>query len=162
MYVTKALSLRTGWPSISAPRIMSVQPRHDGMFINGSLNNINVFFLIDTGAELTVISRNLLACLPKSVRTKFYDNISKLQTADGADLIANGPILCELTIEGKTVIEAIYAANISDSAILRLAAMEALGLELSIAGIKVFRRPIHTSIRKISVPQIRRVVMARD
>ena len=148
--------------SISAPLIKSVQPRYNGMFINGSLNNINVSFLIDTGAEPTVISRKVLACLPKSVRTKFYDNISKLQTADGADLPANGPVLCELTIERRTVIETIYAANISDSAILGLAAMEALGLELSIAGIKVLRRLRHTPIRRIFVPQIRCVIVARN
>ena len=57
---------------------MSVPNRLNGMFINESLNSINVFFLIYTGAKPTVISRNVLTCSSKSVRSKFYDNISKV------------------------------------------------------------------------------------
>ena len=139
---------------------MSAQPRHNGVFLDGSLNNINVSFLIDTGAEPTDISRNVLTRLPKSVRTKLYNNVPKLQTTDGADLPANGPVLCELTIEGRTVLEAIYAANISDIVILGLAAMKVLSLELSIDGATVLRRLRYPSIRRISVRQIRRIIVA--
>ena len=74
------------------------------------------------------MSCNVLAHVPKSERNKFYDNVSKLRTANEADLPASRPVLCELTFEGRTVIEVIYAANSSHSAILGLAIIEALSL----------------------------------
>lgn len=49
-------------------------------------------------------------------------------------MAAQGPVFCNITVNNKTVVDAVYAANISDKAILGRSTMQALGYKLTIAG----------------------------
>ena len=70
--------------------------------------------------------------MPKALRTAFQDSTATLQVADGKSLQAKGPVLCDVTIGGRTVIDTVYAAPIADTAILGLGTMQEHDLELTV------------------------------
>ena len=74
-------------------------------------------FLLDTDAGATIISLDTLAGMTKAVRTAFQNSSAILQVADGKSLHAKGPVLCNVTVGGLAVIDAVYAALILVKAI---------------------------------------------
>ena len=44
---------------------------HGGIYVAGKIDKIEIEFLIDTGAEITVISESKFQNLPKQLRDKF-------------------------------------------------------------------------------------------
>ncbi len=141
------------------PAVTSVLPRRNGLFITGRVEGQKVRFLIDTGAEPTILSTRILRSLPKTLRSAFQDKSTRLQLADGQPLHAQGPVLCNLTIGDKTVVEAVYVAPVEDEAILGLDTLRALGLNLSLAGVSVEGR---AHVRRVTAPCVRRVKVSRD
>ena len=77
------------------------------VFVTRNLECMKVQFLIDTGADTTIISVDTLARMTKALRTMFQDSTAALQVADGKSLQAKGPVLCNVTIRGRTVIDTV-------------------------------------------------------
>lgn len=128
-----------------------------GIFLSGKIESADVSFLVDTGADATVISLDTLKSMSKTLRTAFQDSTAKLQVADGTTVQAKGPVLCKVTVAERCVLEAVYAAPIADTAIMGLETMKALGLDLSVAGVRLL--PSQPSlIRRTQVQTVRRVV----
>ena len=75
--------------------------------------------------------------MPKALRTAFQDGTKTLQVADGKSLQAKEPVLCNVTIGGRTVIDTVYAAPIADTTILGLGMMQEFGLEFTVAGVRL-------------------------
>ena len=145
------------------PKVMSASRGQGGLILNGQVDGVGVRFLVDTGAEPTVISLEFLQKLPKKLRTLFQDSMSRLHNADGSDLRAQGPVLCQVTVGGRTVTDAVYAAPIAGvEAILGLDTLRELGLELNVGGVNVLSGASVPVIRRLRVPQIRRVSAAED
>ena len=122
------------------PVVTSVLPRRSGLFITGRIEGQKVEFLVDTGAEPTILSTLLKRSLPKTLRSAFQDKSTRLQLADGQRLHAQGSVLCNVCVDDKTILEAVYAAPIEDEAILGLDTLRALGLNLSKAGVSLEER----------------------
>ena len=141
------------------PAVTLVLPRRSGLFITGQVEGQKVKFLVDTGAEPTILSTRILRSLPKTLRSTFQDKSTRLQLADGQPLHAQGPVLCNLTMGDKTVLEAAYVAPVEDEAILGLDTLRALGLNLSIAGVSVEGR---APVRRVTAPCVRLVKVSKD
>ena len=148
--------------NVAQPCDISPSPRRTGIHLDGTVSGVKVNMLVDTGADPTVISLETLAKLPRKQRMAFQDSTSRLQVADGTDLCARGPVLCEVQVNGRIVVDAVYAAPIKDEAILGLETLAAMGMQLSVAGITVDvgRRP--SRYRSPSSRQVRRVAVATD
>ncbi len=140
--------------------VSKIVQRRKGFYLKGYLERKPLEFLVDTGAETTLISFSVLDSLPRALRTCFQDNSSTLQLADGEDFVAKGPVVCNLTVSGRTIVESVYAAAISDSAILGFPALESLGFQMSVAGISKSQRKSMST--QSPSTQVRRITATRN
>ena len=101
-----------------APRVAPISTQGKSIHVSGFIERKTVKFLLDTEAELTATGRGVLSTLPKALRTAFQDRSSTLKMANGESVIANGPVLCNISLLGKTVMEAVYVMSDTDEAIL--------------------------------------------
>ena len=85
-----------------APRIAPISIQGKSIHVSGFIERKTVKFLLDTGAEVTAIGRGVLGKLPKTLRTAFQDRSSTLKMANGESVIANGPVLCNISLLRKT------------------------------------------------------------
>ena len=123
-----------------------------GLFVKGVLEGKEVEFLVDTGANATLISLALLETLLKSIRTTFQDRLSTLTLADGKKMLAREPVLSNIKMGNLSILEAIYAAPIAERALMGLSTIEALNFQLTVAGVEV--KPCAPSVRHISSPYV--------
>ena len=73
-----------------APRITPIRTQGTSICVSGFIESKMVKFLFDTGAEVTAIGREILAILPKSLRTAFQDQFSTLKMANGERSLLTG------------------------------------------------------------------------
>ncbi len=99
-------------------RISNMTNGRSGPILKGTVEGVHVEFLADTGAESTILSQKCLASLPKEVRAKFQDSIGSVYAADGRRVPSKGPVLCQLEFGGRRILDAVYAADIQDTALL--------------------------------------------
>ncbi len=133
--------------------------RHIGPVITGKVEGVTMEFLADTGAEGTILSLRCLEQMPRDVRLKFLDSTGTIFMADGTKVQTRGPVLCQITIGSRTVLDAVFAADIEDHALLGWEAQLSLGVEYSIAGVNLVQPK---TIRRVYNPQIRRVKLMAD
>jgi hypothetical protein len=146
---------------IEHPRVSSLvkESYRNGPKIAGSIEGVKVEFLADSGAEGTIISTRCLATMPIAMRTQFIDNFSSIFMADGTRVQTQGPVLCKIRIGSREIVEAVFAAEIEDFALLGWAAQLAFGVTYTISGIDV------VTSQNNEIPQnslIRRVHIAED
>ena len=144
------------------PRIAPISTQGKSIHVSGFIEKKTVKFLLDTGAEVTAIWCGVLGTLPKTLRTAFQDRSSTLKMANGESVIANGPVLCNISLLGKTVLEAVYAMSDTDEAILGMPALTALGLCITLAGMEVVKSASNATIRRLQLPKVYRVTADRD
>ena len=130
--------------------------------MSGFIEKKTVKFLLGTGAEVTAIGRGVLGTLPKTLRTAFQDRSSTLKMANGQSVIASGPVLCNISLLGKTVLEAVYVMSDTDEAILGMPALTALGLCITLAGVEVMKLAQNPTIRHLQLLKVYRVTADRD
>ena len=83
---------------VSNPRVAPVKGVHTSLYINGSVEGQKVRFLVDTGAEFSVISQETLQRLPTTERQRFESSKRKLVTASGKVVEALGPVMCNISV----------------------------------------------------------------
>ena len=128
-------------------------------FITGRIEDVTVSFLVDTGAEPTIISLKALQTLPRHIKEAFEKYPSHLKLANGQRVAAKGPVMCKIQVGNKSVLEATYAAQIDDEVILGLETLKGLGFDLTIAGMPMTM----TSDDNTEVShKIRRVLLTED
>lgn len=115
-------------------RVASLSQDSSSLYLPGEVEGVKNKFLVDTGAESSVISLRLLQRLPKLVRTRFQDATATLRTANGKDMPAKGPVTCKVTVNERSVLDTVYAADIDDEAIMGLSTLRALQFEVTVAG----------------------------
>lgn len=120
--------------------VATVEGSGKNLYLTGFVEQSKVRFLIDTGAEVTVINLETLSTLPKVIRTAFSERRRKLVTVSGEEVTALGPVLCHLSINGRTVLEAVCAAPFPEAAVLGVPALTALGCNMTVAGIDVLSK----------------------
>ena len=116
---------------------------HGGIYVTGEIGKTEIEFLVDTGAEITVISESKFQNLPKQLRNKFDRISTSMKVANGASVSAKGPVMCQLSVMGRSVLEAIYVVKLTDDGLLGMPVLTALGFTLKMDGVDMmqFRRP---------------------
>jgi predicted aspartyl protease len=156
MVATTPEKTQAGAPGEESQGVSRVTPHRQGIYLKGFIESKPLEFLVDTGSEPTIISHQILSSLPKHFKTTFQDHHKTFQLADGQDMAAQGPVFCNITVNNKNVVDAVYAANISDKAILGRSTMQALGYKLTIAGESVedsasrFSSSISSAVRRVT------------
>ena len=82
--------------------------------------------------------------------------------ANGESVIANGPVLCNISLLGKTVLEVVYVMSDTDEAILGMPALMALGLCIILAGVEVVKSVLNPTVRRLRTPRVYRVTVDRN
>jgi len=93
--------------------------RHDGIYIEGSINGKLSIFTVDTGATRTVISRNTYLSLPEERRPPLKPS-SSLIGADGNPLREMGTAVFEVKLGTSCLNMKLVVAHIADQALLGL------------------------------------------
>ena len=119
-----------------------------GVFVTGNLEVTKVQFLIDTGADASNISLDTLTGMKKTLRTTFQDSTATLQVAHGKSLQAKGFMLSNVTLGGRTVIDTVYAAPITDTTFLGLFTMQEIDLEITVACVRLITGQ-STTLRRV-------------
>ena len=145
-------------PSTGA-KIATIAERRKGPTLTGSVEHVKVEFLVDTGAESTVLSKRCFETLLRNVRSKFQDSTSSVYVADGTRVWSKGPVLCNIVVGDCNIYDIVFVAEIEDYALLGWDAQQALGVEFKVAGINLAEQP---SIRRVTQPVIRRVKVTED
>ncbi len=127
------------------------------LYVSGLIEGCKVRFLIDTGAEITVIGSEVVGHLPRSIRMAFLERSYTLVMASGHRVTAQGPVLCKLTIAGRTVIEPVCSLPSAKDTILGMPALKALGCCVTVAGVEVLNTPPVSAVNRIQGAQIFRV-----
>ena len=86
------------------------------------------------GADVTLIRLAFLETLPKHISIALHDRSHVLHLADGTTMMAKGPALCGVTVGTQSVIELVYAASITDRALIGLSKLSALSIEMAVDG----------------------------
>ena len=105
------------------------------LFMGGQLEGTKQRFLIDTGAQRSVMGAGVLAQLPRQVRESFRTRPCNLLMANKQVETAPGPILCEVTVAGRTILEPFCVLRDLEGVILGMPALHELGFEASLAGV---------------------------
>ena len=116
---------------------------HGGIYVTGEIDKTEIEFLVDTGAEITVISESKFQNLPKQLRDKFDQISTSMKVANGASVSAKGSVMCQLSVMGGSELEANYVAKLTDDGLLGMPALTALSFTLKMDGIDMMqcRRP---------------------
>jgi transposase InsO family protein len=119
------------------PKVAATEKKRIGPTVSGLVEGVGVKFLADTGAESTILSLRCYDTLPREVKMKFQDNSSTITMADGSSVHTKGPVLCNVAVGGRSVLDVVFVADIEDYALLGWDAQLGLGVVYSIAGVDV-------------------------
>jgi hypothetical protein len=148
------------------PRLARMGPGIRSVHIKGSIEGQKVSLLVDTGAEVTGISYATLARLPGAVRDEFEaESKHTVSTVTGQQVTAKGPVLCHISVNGKTVVDAVIAMEMQQEAILSLPTLEALGCDLTVAGQPLLcaqTKPAYSSSGTAAQPHTYKVQLLKD
>ena len=147
---------------VNNPRVAPVKGVHTSLYINGNVEGQKVRFLVDTGAEVSVISQETLQRLPTTVRQRFESSKRKLVTASGEEVEALGPVLCSISVQNRTITDTIYAAPFPEAAIMGMTSLIALGCQVTVAGVDVVKASTNTAVRSLCTPRVHRVTAVND
>ena len=92
----------------------------------------------------------------------FHDYSHILKMGNGEEVVAKGPVLCNITVRWRTVLEAICAMDITEEAILGMPAIDALGFQMSVACLELLPTQHSHRISSIITSRVWRVTAATD
>ena len=147
---------------LTAPLVAPVTSGPTSVHMRGKLEGRPVRFLVDTGAEISAISFATLAKLPKVIRATFQDHTHTITTVSGEKVPAKGPVLCNISIAGRVVMDAVIAMEMVPEAILSLPTLNALGCHLTVAGVELLPVSNDQAVRRIQSSRVYRVTVAAD
>jgi hypothetical protein len=124
-----------GLPEVSIATVEEGGMKPKELFVGGQLEGTKQRFLIDTGAQRSVMGAGVLAQLPRQVRESFRTRSCNLLMANKQVETAPGPILCEVTVAGRTILEPFCVLRDLEGVILGMPALHELGFEASLAGV---------------------------
>ncbi|KAJ8033437.1 hypothetical protein HOLleu_23675 [Holothuria leucospilota] len=91
-----------------------------GIRVDGLLQEVPVNFLVDTGANITIINPRVYTSIPKSKQPKLLPAPVKMLLADGSVFPFQGRGVFQVCIAGRTVEHDVWVAEIGLDAILGL------------------------------------------
>jgi hypothetical protein len=132
------------------------------LYVTGQLEGTKVRFLVDTGAERSVMGAGVLASLPEKVREAFRMKSCNLLMANQQREVAPGPVVCQVMVEGRTVLEPFCVLKDMEGAILGMPALCELGLEVTVAGVDLLPRREEAQVRRLATAQVCQVKLLKD
>jgi hypothetical protein len=136
---------------------VGAERKGNSLYIKGSIEGCPVRFLIDTGAERSVIGADVLAQLPEGTRARFRKCSCNLLMANQNLETAPGPVLCRVLVEGREILEPFCVLRSMEGAIIGTPALEALGCYMTVAGVEVMSRRECAKARQVGVARVARV-----
>jgi hypothetical protein len=120
-------------------KTQSPDPHPPSLYVDGLLEGEKVRYLVDTGAEVSVISYATLAKLPREVQAAFQDQAHTMTvtTVSGEQVSTKGPVLCKISILGREVTDVVIAMHMESEAILSLPTLAAMGGEVKLGGVNL-------------------------
>jgi hypothetical protein len=120
-------------------KTQSPDPYPPSLYVDGLLEGEKVRYLVDTGAEVSVISYATLAKLPREVQAAFQDQAHTMTvtTVSGEQVSTKGPVLCKISILGREVTDVVIAMHMESEAILSLPTLAAMGGEVKLGGVNL-------------------------
>ena len=97
-----------------------------GIYVNGKIGEQIVRFLVDTGADVTLISLNSSKQFPNVLLTKWKDYSLEIYTLNREKVKIWGPVEINLEVKGVTITTQIYASDMLEPGILGLPALKSL------------------------------------
>jgi hypothetical protein len=134
---TEAVELQTEESGRVASIEVTTGSGETALYMSGQLEGETVRFLIDTGAEVTVIGPEVLARLPRETRLSFLKKDCTIVVASGERVPARGPVLCRLKVADREVLEPVRALLVNTDCILGYPTCRALGCQLTVAGVQL-------------------------
>ncbi len=99
-------------------QIDSIKKDDDGLFIEGTIQNKQLSFLIDTGASVTIVKTSVYQEIPRDKRPPLEKVNVEMVAADGRSILCHGKGLFNLKIEGVELQHEVWVADISLDGIL--------------------------------------------
>lgn len=93
------------------------QPKADGIYLNGKLEDITIFFTIDTGAVKSVISKRIYDKIPILQRPAL-EKSSMLTTVNGDPLVEFGKALFKIKLSNVELSFEFIVADIQDDGLI--------------------------------------------
>jgi predicted aspartyl protease len=112
----------------------SIAASEEAVRIRGHVEDIPVTFLVDSGANISVISENLWERLPHAVQNTSTEQEADVETVGGT-AVAKGRVRCNITINGRTVVDSMLVMDVDMDGVLGLSTMAALGCRIDLAGL---------------------------
>ena len=88
------------------------------MFVAGNIEGTSVRFLLDTGANVTIINLTVYYEIPESCRPSLEEVKTRMVLADGSSVPFLGRSIFKLTIDGRLLEQEIWVASIDLEGIL--------------------------------------------
>ena len=137
--------------------VSSMERQSKSVYIEDAVEGIALEFLLDTEAESCIIAMKELKKMSRNVRTVFQDQCGTLTIASGQGVLAYRPVLRKITVAGRTILDTVYATDVTDRAMLGLQAMQQLGCRLTLTGVEVTSPETENIVRRFQKPTVRRV-----
>ena len=103
--------------SLESISVRSSIPVSDGIYLQGLVEGVPVTFVVDTGAEKTIISKKIFSKIDRKPQLAEKDG---LLHAGGAPLKDYGICTLNIQLDNATVLTEVIIADIQDDAILRI------------------------------------------
>ena len=103
--------------SLESISVRSSTPVSDGIYLQGLVEGVPVTFVVDTGAEKTIISKKIFSKIDRKPQLAEKDG---LLHAGGAPLKDYGICTLNIQLDNATVLTEVIIADIQDDAILRI------------------------------------------
>ncbi|PIK33467.1 Retrovirus-related Pol polyprotein from transposon [Apostichopus japonicus] len=117
------VSVRTGW----------VQDRDSGIFVDGIMQGTAVTFLVDTGANITIIKPSVYRSIPEFCRPHLRPVGSEMVLADGLSYLPfEGCATVQIELAGHRVEHTVWVAEIGADALLGLEFMRSHNYHLDV------------------------------
>ncbi|KAK3728412.1 hypothetical protein QZH41_020431, partial [Actinostola sp. cb2023] len=120
-------SIRPNNPAVKSGKVKDC---NDGLYIMGYVQGVPVNFLIDTGANITIIKSVVIEQIPQSDRPLLEDAATTMVLANGSTAPFQGCGMCKVRVGNIVALHPVWVADIEPEGILGLDFLRTFGGEL--------------------------------
>lgn len=109
----------------------------NGLYIFGSLGTAQIKLLIDTGASISVMSKQVYDSIPEGFKPKIQHSDTVLVTVDGTKVTSKGKILLPIQVGSIQVIEEFIISDSVTECILGMPILKSAGFQLDLKNMAI-------------------------
>ncbi len=103
---------------IDLVKIDQIRQTTEGIYVDGTIQQQPLSFLVDTGASVTVIKTSVYQRCPPDSRPVLEEPPAKMVNADGSPIPCLGKGVFNLSVEGSEILHDVWVADINVDGIL--------------------------------------------